>query len=39
MGITSENVVEKFGLTREIQDKMAVESNAKAVHAFKSGWS
>ena len=31
MGITSENVAEKFHVTREKQDQMAVESHAKAV--------
>jgi len=38
MGITSENVVEKFGLTRATQDQMAVESHRKAAHAAKNGW-
>jgi len=39
MGITSENVAEKYGITREQQDKMAVESHKKAAHANKMGWS
>lgn len=39
MGITSENVATKFGITREQQDKMAVESHMKAAHANKMGWS
>lgn len=33
MGITSENVAEKFGITREIQDGLAVESHARALKA------
>lgn len=39
MGITSENVAEKYGITRETQDKMAFESHQKAAHAQKMGWS
>lgn len=38
MGITSENVAAKFGITREQQDKMAYESHMKAAHAMKNGW-
>mmetsp|Transcript_11440 Transcript_11440/g.19336 ORF Transcript_11440/g.19336 Transcript_11440/m.19336 type:complete len:422 (-) Transcript_11440:132-1397(-) len=38
MGITSENVVEKFGITRQQQDQMAFESHQKATHAQKMGW-
>jgi len=37
MGITSENVAEKYGITREQQDRMAVESHAKAIAAQKAG--
>jgi len=39
MGITSENVAEKYGITREQMDAMAVESHRKAAHAQKMGWS
>jgi len=39
MGITSENVAEMYGITRETQDKMAFESHQKAAHAQKMGWS
>lgn len=39
MGITSENVAEKYGITREQQDQLAVESHQKAAHAQKMGWS
>lgn len=38
MGITSENVAEKFGISREKQDKMAVESHAKAKYAQDNGY-
>jgi acetyl-CoA acyltransferase 1 len=33
MGLTSENIVSKYGITRQTQDQMAVESHAKAAHA------
>jgi len=38
MGLTSENVVEKFGLKREDLDKFSVESHQKAFKAQKEGW-
>lgn len=37
MGETSENVAEKYGITREQQDAMAVESHRKASEAQKNG--
>merc|ERR1719161_3272650 len=37
MGITSENVAEKYGISRERQDAMAAESHAKAAAAIKGG--
>ena len=37
MGITAENVAEKFGITREMQDIFAVESQLKAEAAIKAG--
>jgi acetyl-CoA C-acetyltransferase len=37
MGITAENVAEKFHLTREEQDHFALESQHKAEKAIKSG--
>jgi acetyl-CoA acyltransferase 1 len=37
MGETSENVAEKYGISREKQDKMAVESHQKAYKAQKAG--
>src|SRR6201998_3737343 len=35
MGITGENVAEKYGITREDQDEFAVNSHRKAVSAIK----
>jgi len=37
MGITSENVAAKYGISRETQDKMAAESHRRAVAAQKAG--
>ena len=37
MGITAENIVKQYGLTREEMDRMAVESHAKAAAAQASG--
>jgi acetyl-CoA acyltransferase 1 len=37
MGITSENVAEKYGVTREEQDEFAAESQRKASEAQKDG--
>src|SRR5947209_12878525 len=35
MGMTGENVAEKYGITREQQDEFAVNSHRKAVSAIK----
>jgi acetyl-CoA C-acetyltransferase len=35
MGVTGENVAEKYGITREEQDEFAVNSHRKAVSAIK----
>src|SRR5881296_2520602 len=35
MGITGENVAEKYGITREQQDEFAVNSHRKAISAIK----
>jgi len=35
MGITGENVAEKYGITREEQDAFAVDSHRKAISAMK----
>ncbi len=37
MGMTGENVAEKYGITREQQDEFAVNSHHKAVAAIKEG--
>ena len=37
MGITAENVAEKYGITREMQDEFAVASQSKAEAAIKGG--
>ena len=37
MGITAENVAEKYGVTREDQDKLALQSQQRAVAAIDSG--
>ncbi len=37
MGITSENVAEKFGVTREDQDEVSARSQQRAIAAIKSG--
>jgi len=37
MGVTSENVAEKFGVDRKIQDVFAFNSQRKALHAQKNG--
>ncbi len=37
MGVTSENIATKYGITREEQDKFALESNNRAMAAIKDG--
>jgi acetyl-CoA C-acetyltransferase len=37
MGVTAENVAEKYGITREMQDKLAFDSQQKAGAAIKAG--
>ncbi|MDT8464538.1 acetyl-CoA C-acetyltransferase [Alcaligenes nematophilus] len=37
MGITAENLAERYGITREQQDAFAVESQRKAVAAMEAG--
>lgn len=37
MGVTAENVAEKYAITREQQDKFAIESQEKAISAIDSG--
>ncbi|APA06950.1 hypothetical protein sscle_02g017200 [Sclerotinia sclerotiorum 1980 UF-70] len=38
MGITSENVASRYGVGREEQDKLAVESHRRAAEAQEKGW-
>ncbi|MPZ42603.1 MAG: acetyl-CoA C-acyltransferase [Betaproteobacteria bacterium] len=37
MGITAENIAEKWNISREEQDAFAVESHRRAIHAIESG--
>jgi acetyl-CoA C-acetyltransferase len=38
MGITAENVAAKWGVSRQQQDEMAVESNKRAINAIEKGY-
>jgi len=38
MGMTAENVAVDYRVSREDQDRFALESNQKAVNAIASGW-
>ncbi|MDP9435972.1 MAG: acetyl-CoA C-acyltransferase family protein [Actinomycetota bacterium] len=38
MGVTAENVAEKWGISREDQDALAVESHRRAAAATEAGW-
>jgi acetyl-CoA C-acetyltransferase len=38
MGITAENIAEKWKITREEQDEFAVESHRRAIHAIDKGY-
>jgi acetyl-CoA C-acetyltransferase len=38
MGITAENIAAKWGITRQDQDKLAVESHNRTEHATKAGY-
>lgn len=38
MGITAENLAERYGITREECDAFAVESHRKATHAWDNGY-
>lgn len=37
MGVTAENIAEKYGVTREDQDALAVQSHQRAGHAIAQG--
>jgi acetyl-CoA C-acetyltransferase len=38
MGITAENVAAKWGISRQQQDELAVESNRRAINAIEKGY-
>jgi len=38
MGLTSENVAKRYGISRADQDAFAVESHRRAAHAQNAGW-
>jgi acetyl-CoA C-acetyltransferase len=38
MGMTAENVAAKWGISREEQDRLAVESHRRAQHAIEAGY-
>jgi len=38
MGCTAENIVDEMGITREDQDRFALDSHRKAIHAAEQGW-
>jgi acetyl-CoA C-acetyltransferase len=38
MGVTAENVAERYGITRAMQDKLALESQRRAAHAIAAGY-
>ncbi|MBV8423689.1 MAG: acetyl-CoA C-acyltransferase family protein [Candidatus Eremiobacteraeota bacterium] len=38
MGLTAENVAQRYGITREVQDNFAVESQKRATNAIEKGY-
>ena len=38
MGVTAENIADKYGLSREAQDAFAATSQQRAEAAIKEGW-
>ncbi|KAE8761320.1 acetyl-CoA C-acyltransferase [Paraburkholderia madseniana] len=38
MGVTAENIAAKYGVTRDAQDALAVESHRRAGHAVEAGY-
>ncbi|CAG9201709.1 beta-ketothiolase BktB [Burkholderia gladioli] len=38
MGVTAENVAARYGITREAQDALALESHRRASHASRAGY-
>ncbi len=37
MGVTAENIAERYAITRDMQDRLAVESQLRAKHAIEEG--
>lgn len=37
MGVTAENVAKQYGIDRDVQDRLAVESHRRAAHAIAEG--
>ncbi|MDH1440434.1 acetyl-CoA C-acyltransferase family protein [Pseudomonas sp. GD03721] len=38
MGVTAENIAERYGVSREQQDQLALESQKRAARAIAKGW-
>ncbi|HVE05739.1 MAG TPA: beta-ketothiolase BktB, partial [Paraburkholderia sp.] len=38
MGVTAENVAREYGITRDAQDALALESHRRAAHALEAGY-
>jgi acetyl-CoA C-acetyltransferase len=38
MGVTAENIAERYNISREVQDALALESHRRAAHAIESGY-
>jgi len=38
MGVTAENVAAKYGISREVQDELALESHRRAARAIEAGY-
>jgi acetyl-CoA C-acetyltransferase len=38
MGVTAENIVEKYGISRQEQDELSVLSHQRALRGIKEGW-
>ncbi len=38
MGVTAENIAEKYGISREEQDKLSLESHNRALNAIEKGY-
>ena len=38
MGVTAENIAERYSISRDVQDALALESHRRAAHAIESGY-